>query len=577
MSFVSFMLKMMIKGGKKIENNLNNVIANPAEEQKKLLFSILSENKNTKIGEEFNFENITSIKEFQKRIPLTDYDFYAEKIEHMIKGEENILTAAKTVHFNTTSGTMGNPKRIPIIEKHVGIFSGYYAKYINYLVSQKVGDAWTNGKGLTLTEGKYTILPTGISCGSASSLSSVRMGKMIPFMKIDMMGTMYTSPIEARIPSPETPTRFLHALFALREKNITYASATFSSYLLELMRYIEDHHEMLIDIIETGNIPDTLIKSDKDRNQLKKKLKPSKQRAQELRTIFAQGFDEPIAKKIWPKLTWIMTVGGAGFSSYTKKLRERYIGFDVCFVFLGLSASEGMFSVPFECENTNAVFVPDSIFMEFVPVEDDKPIDYNGPIYTLDQVEVGKKYEIVATTVDGLLRYKMKDVVEIVGFHNNTPTMEFCNRSGFAISMYGEKTSEKALQFMAEKTCEELGFELYDYAVCPDDDETPGCYVLCLELRYCDKNKIDLEKIRATAQKYLSQANPSVGKKMDTGVIQPLKIKLLQEETFLLYRDMMTMKGRAAAQLKPVHVLNTPFLKKLFYTLSYSEKDISKK
>lgn len=562
----------MVKAGGKIEDNLNNVILNPAEQQNKLLFSILNDNKNTQIGKEFDFESIKSIEEFQKRIPLTDYDFYAEKIEHMIRGEENILTADKTVHFNTTSGTMGVPKRIPIIEKHVSIFSGYYAKYMNHLVSKKVGDDWTNGKGLTLTEGKYTILPTGISCGSASSLSSVRMGKMIPFMNIDMMGIMYTSPIEARIPNPETPTRFLHALFALREQNITYASCTFSSYLLELMRYIEDHYEMLIDIIETGDIPDNLIESEKVRKSLINKLKPSAQRAKQLREIFSQGFDEPIARKIWPRLTWVMTVGGAGFSSYTKKLRDRYIGYDVCFVFLGLSASEGMFSVPFECENTNAVFVPDSIFFEFIPVEDDKPVDYQGPIYTLDQVEVGKKYEIVATTVDGLLRYKMKDVIEITGFYNNTPTMEFCNRSGFAISMYGEKTSEAALQFMAEKTCEEIGVELYDYAVCPDDDEVPGCYVLCLELRHCDINKIDLEKVRATAQKYLSQANPSVGKKMDTGVIQPLKLKLLQEESFLLYRDMMVIKGRAAAQLKPVHVLNTPFLKKFFYILSQSDK-----
>lgn len=447
------------------------------------------------------------------------------------------------------------------------VFSNYYAKYLNYVAARVIGYDWAKGKGLTLTEGTYTITPSGVSCGSASSLTAARMGKMIPFMDIDMMGAMYTSPIEARQPKPGAPTRFMHILFALREKNITYASATFSSYLLEMMRYMEENWELLVDVIRTGEFPSDLIPDEQDRINLKKKLKPSIQRADELTAIFSKGFDEPVMKKIWPNMEFIMTVGGAGFQIYTDKLIERYCGPDITFVFLGLSASEGMFSVPFECNNTTSVFVPDSIFMEFIPVNEDGETQYDQRPLTLDKLEVGKAYEIVATTMGGLVRYKMKDVIKVNGMYNNTPTMEFMNRAGFAISMYGEKTSEKALQFMAQKTCEELGLDMYDYAVCPDDDETPGRYVLCLELRGNDESKVSKETIRSTAQKYLGQANPSIGNKMETGVVQPLGLKILQDETFLLYRDLMIMKGRCAAQLKPVHVLGNEFLKKFFYKL----------
>lgn len=569
--FTAFMLKMMAKSGTKVSDNLETVTQHPMEEQKKLLFSVLEKNKDTELGRKLGYAQIHSIEDFQKKIPLTDYDFYSEMIERMTQGQKKVISADDIVHFNTTSGTLGTPKRIPVTEKHVQIFSGYYAKYINYLASTKVGYDWVKGKGLTLTEGKYTVLPSGISCGSASSLASARMGKMIPFMQVDLMGIMYTSPIEARMPGPNTPTRFLHALFALREKNMTFASATFSSYLLEFMRYIEDNWQMLVEIIRTGEFPSDIISSREERDKLSKKLHPSAERADELKSIFSHGFDQPVMKKIWPKLSFIFTVGGAGFAIYTQKLRQRYCGDGIEFVFLGLSASEGMYSVPFECDNTNAVFAPDSVFMEFLPVQDDGTVDYSGPCCTMDQVRIGQKYEIIATTIDGLVRYKMKDVIEITGSHNSTPTMEFSNRSGFAISMYGEKTSEAALQFMVEKTCSELGLDLYDYAVCPDDDETPGRYVLCLEMRGFDPQHADLEKIRSTAQKYLSQANPSIGKKMDDGIVKPLKLKIIEDETFLLYRDLMIMKGRPSAQLKPVHVLDTPFLKKFFYRFTVAE------
>jgi len=577
MSLTSFMLKMMAKAGEKIADNLEEVTKDPMKAQKELLFSLLEANKDTELGKKLGYADIHSIEDFQHKIPLTDYDYYAEMIDRMTKGAENIITSDKVVHYNMTSGTLGAPKRIPINERHVQVFSGYYAKYLNYIASKEIGYDWANGKGLTLTEGKYTILPSGASCGSASSLSSARMGKMIPGMNIDMMGMMYTSPIEARQPKPNTPTRFLHALFALREPNITYGSATFSSYLLEFMRYIEKNWQMLTDIIRTGDFPIELIPDETDRKNLKKKLKPSPKRAAELEKIFSQGFEEPFVPKVWPNLKYLSTVGGAGFQVYTDKLREQYCGKNVTFLFLGLSASEGMFSVPFECENARAVFVPDSLFLEFLPLSDDGDVDYGGPALTMDQVEIGKSYELVVTHLGGFVRYKMKDVVEITGFHNATPTMAFKNRSGFAISMYGEKTSEAALQYMVQKTDQELKLDVYDYAVCPDDDEAPGKYVLCLEFHNFAKVHTDLETIRATAQKYLSEANPSIGKKMDTGIVKPLELRVLEEESFLLYRDLMIAKGRAAAQLKPVHVLGNPFLKKFFYKLCYDTAEFTTK
>lgn len=569
MSFVSFMLKMMAKSGQKVVDRLELATRNPAEEQKKLLFSLLEKNKDTELGKKLGFADIKTIEDFQKKIPLTDFDFYAPDVEKAAAGQKNVMTSDPVVHLNLTSGTLGNPKRIPVTEEHIQAFAAFYSKYLFTIASKKVGFNWTKGKGLTLTEGSYQVLESGISCGSASSISSARMQKMFAFGNFDVMSMMYTSPIEARMPVSGMPTRFIHALFALREKNVTYASCTFSSYLYEFMCFIENNWQSLTDALETGVIPAKFVPVDAVRASLEKKLKPDKKRADELRAIFQEHDGKPLAMKLWPDFSFILTVGGAGFSIYTDKIKERFFGSDVTFVFLGLSASEGLFSVPFETENASSVFIPYTSFLEFLPVDENGEVDYNGPCLTMDKLEKGKDYELVLTNLCGLVRYKMKDVITVTGFYNKTPVMEFKSRTGFAINMYGEKTSEAALREMIQKTGEELKLDIYDYAVCPDDDETPGKYVLCLELKNTKVDDLDLQLISDTATKYLIENNPVYGMISQSGHFKPMSVKILEEETFLLYRDLMIMKGRAAAQLKPVHVLDNPFLKKFFYKLSY--------
>ena len=65
------------------------------------------------------------------------------------------------------------------------------------------------------------------------------------------------------------------------------------------------------------------------------------------------------------------------------------------------------------------------------------PIGFIGLIYLVfsteenpdtqfvDEVEVGKRYEVALTTNSGLYRYRMGDVVEVVGFHERCPVIAF--------------------------------------------------------------------------------------------------------------------------------------------------------
>ena len=79
-------------------------------ENEKLLLRILEQNKDTEYGRKYGFANIHSIEEYQKKVPVSVYDDYAGYILRMSEdGEENLITSGKVVHYNKSSGTVGNP------------------------------------------------------------------------------------------------------------------------------------------------------------------------------------------------------------------------------------------------------------------------------------------------------------------------------------------------------------------------------------------------------------------------------------------------------------------------------------
>jgi len=562
---VSFILKMMINGGEKVYQELDEITKDPKGQQETILKEIISNSKGCLIDERLKLSSINSIEDFKQKVPFSEYDDYADDISKMVSGQDNILTKEKIIHFNVTSGTLGVPKRIPVTNKHIKTFSDINAKYMNYIVAKNIGTNWTRGKGFSLSEGTYEVLPTGVSVGCASSLFTARMGKVVPFLKnFDAMDMMYTSPIEARQPKHLGGyTRYLHSLFALKERNVTYGNVTFSSYLLEIMRFIENNWQDLCEDIEKGQITSGVEMPIDVKESINSKLVPDKQRADELRKIFEHGFDEPVVPKIWPKLEFFLCVAGASFQSYTDKLKEIYFGNNIHFLYMGLTASEALISVPLEIDNPNSVIVPNANFFEFIPIVDNER-DLSEGTKLLHELELHKQYEILLTNVSGLYRYQMKDVIEVTGFYNKTPIVQFVQRSGFAINMYAEKTSEKALQETAIKTCEEFNLDMNDYCVCPSVEKNQ--YIFMYELHNRPKT-LDKELLKKKTEENLMKNNPLYEMVTKNGRLKNLDIKLLQEETFNLYRDLMVMKGKSITQLKPVHVTRNPFQEKFFLKL----------
>lgn len=538
---------------------LEDITAAPMEYNQKLLMEILQDNKDTEYGRKYGFGDIHTVEEFQAKVPVSTYDDYADAIYRMTEeGGENLICSYPISHYNKSSGTMGNPKRLPMSERAIEINNKYMMKYLYGLLGEKTGSGWLDGKTMSLTESAASI--STLKCGATFGAVSVKtVLQFRPYLQM-----MFTSPDEATFPRPDTNTRYLHARFGLMDKSVTNVGASFFSFYLELLRYIEKNWKLLTDDIEAGTIDSSIKMSAEVRESLEKKLTPMPERAAELRKIFEKGFEQPFVPKVWPNLCYIMGVGTGGFKVYADQIRERYTGSRIRQLKMGLTASEGLFSLPFELDSDDSVLVPDSVFYEFLPL--DAGDDFSR-IATLDQVEVGKDYEVIITNVSGFYRYRMRDAVRVTGKHNETPTIQFLYRIDQNVSIMGEKTTEVALRAAAENTAKELGFEMIDFSMYPDLEASPVRYLYFMEVGKLPKG-LKPKEIRYVLEQNLARANPSMGDKVRKGICGTTKLNFLEPETYMLYRDLMLTKGVASGQLKPVRVITNEVQRKFFFGLT---------
>src|SRR4051794_11605144 len=82
--------------------------------QEKLLLSILRKNMQCVFGREHSFASINNVAEFQKLVPIRDYEQFRPYIDRATNGQSSILTAEDPFMYANTSGTSGNPKYIPV-------------------------------------------------------------------------------------------------------------------------------------------------------------------------------------------------------------------------------------------------------------------------------------------------------------------------------------------------------------------------------------------------------------------------------------------------------------------------------
>ncbi|MCH3943334.1 MAG: GH3 auxin-responsive promoter family protein [Atopobiaceae bacterium] len=548
-------LKAKVAGGAAAAVQLAEDVKHPREVNEELLFRLVDAGKDSDFGKGHHFDEIKSVEDFKRLVPLTRYDDYAGTIyEAMDKGDTEAISSIPIIHFNETSGTMGNPKGIPYSELALENHNAFGDGYLFAMAYRKLGPQVFSGRCINLTQVSLRTLKSGITYGAFS-------GKNMAQFK-DYLPLLMTSPKEALFATADTDTRYLHMRYALADGKASYINFSFVSILLDMMRYVEDNWQMLVDDIERGTISPTVHLPASVRASLETSLEPDPERAAELRREFKRGFNRPIARRIWPDLSFLIGIAGAGFAPYTERLR-RYVGFDIPIFHFGYIASEGLFSVPIDFDDPRSVLLPRGSYYEFLPLDEEDCTETLG----IEDLEVGKSYEVIVTNLSGLFRYRIRDSVRCVGAYEDCPMIEFLSRIDQTVSMKGEKTTEEVLRKVSDRVAARDGFDLVDFSVYPNPDHVPARYEFLFELYHPDVEALDIERLERLTTEELSAGNPSAGRKIESNVLDRVKVYILQEQTNQLWRDLRVMKGTSPNQIKPVHIIDNPMKKRFFFEL----------
>lgn len=401
---------------------------------------------------------------------------------------------------------------------------------------------WNYGKGLMIADIVMTTYTEGgipICSATSGGMNSIKY--ILPYL--------YTSPIEVMKTKDKEAALYLHLLFGLREVNLLYISGVFISNILDLFRVLESKHQSLVRDIRRGRISRNLNIDESARSNLNKLLSPSASRAEQLEIEFKKGF-KGIGKRVWRNLLYIATVTGANFSIYDDKVN--YYTDSLPIYSPAYASTEAMIGINPYVNKIRYVIIPDTAFYEFIPVEEE--IGQSQHTICLDELKVGKKYEIVVTNYAGLYRYRLGDVIKVVDFYNNCPEVEFLYRKNQVLNMVAEKTNEEHLTNSIRRTMNKLDLSLVDYTTMPDNSITPGRYIFYFEFR----NSISNDKVKIleeTLDTEVRNANLAYDRARINKRLGRVKVVVLSPNTFDLIKESLFTRGISKNQIKIPRVI----------------------
>ena len=85
----------------------------------KIYFFLIKKGRYTLFGKDHEFDKITTIESFKRKIPIRDYEGLRTYIEMVISGEQNILWPGRPLYFAKSSGTTSGVKYIPITKEAI--------------------------------------------------------------------------------------------------------------------------------------------------------------------------------------------------------------------------------------------------------------------------------------------------------------------------------------------------------------------------------------------------------------------------------------------------------------------------
>jgi hypothetical protein len=474
--------------------------------QKEYLLDLLRQNRATAYGREYRFKAISSVKDFQRNVPLTKYEDYTAFVDRIAGGEEGVLTSEKVLLFQPSSGSVSARKLVPYTrmlrrEFQRGILPWIFALYEEYP---------------SLEDGRmyWSISPPGGSQGARHG--TVRIGfdddadYLGPRRRALFLLFAVAPP---KIADLRDIRAFRNTTLAalLAAPDLALISVWSPSFLTLLLDWYLDYADEVLDTL--------------------RQTYPAVTRRR-VETLQALGRYPSVFEQIWPHVAVISCWTDAASASEARRLQEFFPHTPI--QGKGLLATEACVSLPF-APRRDPVLAVRSHFFEFLAD--------NGDCLAAHEVAAGDEYSVVVTTGGGFYRYRLEDRVLVTGFLGTTPTLRFLGKANHISDRYGEKLHARHVECLLDNLL--AGVPRRFCLLAPDQGKDGPCYTLHIELSG------ELPADLAHRLEHGLRENPHYCLCAGLGQLRPVRLFRVRRNGLRSYEARLVAQGQRQGDIKP--------------------------
>lgn len=502
----------------------------PAEAQRATLAGILAANAETLFGREHGFSGIDSVQRFRDAVPVASYEDLRALIARQERTGEPCLTAERPIYFSRTSGTTALPKDIPVTASGL---AGIRAlrRVAAYAMAQ--GPPLLKGRILAITgravEGH---LPGGTPYGAMSGL--------LQREQPALLRARHVLP-EAVADIDDYESQYLAiAACGAAEPRVSAIGTANPSTLVRLLAVLQGRQDEIVDAVARGRLPQA--------GALPLGAQP--RRAATLRRLASRAGPLTFAD-LWPQLAAVVTWKGGSCGIALGQLAPA-LPPACAAVELGYLASEMHGTVNVDVARDACLPALGSVFFEFAERDawESRRAGARADLHGLAELEPGREYYVFVTTVDGLYRYDMNDIVRVTGFLRRTPTLAFVQKGKGVTSITGEKLHEAQVLAAVAEALRERRCAVGFFVVLADRET--ASYILFLEVPAgaCWRDA----EVAAAVDARLAATNVEYASKRRSGRLAPLRLRRLRPGAGDAYRRHCVAAGQRDAQFKYLHL-----------------------
>jgi hypothetical protein len=334
---------------KKIYNTTQKWAARPVESQNEIFKNLIASAKKTQFGIDHSFASIQTIADFQKNVPIRDYEDLKPYVERVVKGESDILWPGKPLYFAKTSGTTSGAKYIPLTKESMPFHIEAARNAILHYIHETGNADFVSGKMIFLQGSPILEEKNGINFGRLSGIVAHFVPK---YLQKNRMPSWETNCIE------DWETKVNAIVAETINEDMTVISGIPSWVQMYFEKLKEKANKPVGDIFKNFNL---------------------------------------------------FIYGGVNYEPYRAKF-ENLIGRKVDSIEL-FPASEGFFAYQdAQKEKGMLLLLKAGIFYEFI--KSHEFFSENPKSYTIGEVELNVNYVLIISTNAGLWRYNIGDTIQ---------------------------------------------------------------------------------------------------------------------------------------------------------------------